>query len=273
MSIEEDRAKGLAVLEKAASYEEALRVYYGMVDDLPEWRKEQYVARKLGERVLGREICADAPVGDGPMLDLGCGTGGVALAAAERGAPVVAVDVAFRWLVIARMQRLASDGAIVWICANAEALPFADGSFRSVVAVDLVEHLTEPDRGVAEMARVLAGGTGSGAYLETNNRWSWLPEPHVRLPWVGWLPRVWQLLYVRWLRGMDYSRVRLMGGGEVRELLAGSGFAVPSLQAAPVRGAGGFGRRLARGADALLGDVPGLRWMAARIGILAHKGE
>ncbi len=46
------------------------------------------------------------------------------------------------------------------LCARAEALPFADGSFEAVVAQHLVEHLPDPQQALREWRRVLKqGGT------------------------------------------------------------------------------------------------------------------
>ena len=264
LSIDEDRAKGLAVVERASSYADALRVYYGMVDDLPEWRKQKYIVRKLREREIGEQTWLDAGMPPGPFLDVGCGTGGLALAAAKREQPVVAVEAAFRWLAIARMQAGGAD--VSWVCANAEALPFADGAFPSVAAIDLVEHVVEPSRALREMHRVLAGGAGR-LYLETNNALSWLHEPHVRLPGVGWLPRARQLRYVRWARGMDYSRVRLLRPGELRKLAAEAGLTAERLEAAPMRGAPAWVAALDRG----LGSVPGYNRIAPRTLLSARK--
>ena len=96
-----------------------------------------------------------AAVGAGKrVLDVATGPGYVAARAAERGAAVVGVDAAEAMVAIARGR----EPELEFRVADAEALPFADGSFDAVVANFLVLHLGRPERAVAELARVLAGG-------------------------------------------------------------------------------------------------------------------
>ena len=96
-----------------------------------------------------------AEVGAGDrVLDVASGPGYVAAAAAARGAEVVGVDVADSMLGLAR--RLHPE--LVFRHGDAEALPFADGSFDAVVASFLLLHLGRPERAAAEFARVLASG-------------------------------------------------------------------------------------------------------------------
>lgn len=96
-----------------------------------------------------------AEVGRGArVLDVASGPGYVAAAAAERGASVVGVDIAEAMISLAR--RLHPQ--LEFRHANAEALPFADGSFDAVVANFLMLHLGRPERAAAEFVRVLAPG-------------------------------------------------------------------------------------------------------------------
>jgi SAM-dependent methyltransferase len=66
------------------------------------------------------------------VLDVGTGTGNVALRAAELGAEVTGLDLVPDLLAIARAR---SDRSIAWIEGDAEALPFADASFDRVLSV------------------------------------------------------------------------------------------------------------------------------------------
>ena len=52
--------------------------------------------------------------------------------------------------------------------ANLEALPFPDGSFDVVLCTQVIEHLLDPARGLAEIARVLA--PGGHAVITTDHR-------------------------------------------------------------------------------------------------------
>ncbi len=88
------------------------------------------------------------------MLEVGCGTGRLAVALAERGARVWALDPSTDMLAQAR----ASAGKRVGFKqGHAEALPFKDGWFERVV-LRLVVHLVDRRRALPELARVLAPG-------------------------------------------------------------------------------------------------------------------
>jgi ubiquinone/menaquinone biosynthesis C-methylase UbiE len=86
------------------------------------------------------------------VLDVGCGTGRVAAALAERGARVWGVEPSPEMLAAARAS-LRGKG-LPLRQARAEALPFRPGSFERAV-MRLVVHLVDRDRAFPEIARVL----------------------------------------------------------------------------------------------------------------------
>ncbi|MFH1809187.1 MAG: class I SAM-dependent methyltransferase [Pseudomonadota bacterium] len=88
-------------------------------------------------------------------LDVGFGTGANAPVLAARSRTLVGVDFSADALVQGR-QRHALYTAVV--AGDVLALPFRDGSFELVTALDLLEHLDDDDRGVAELLRVVAPG-------------------------------------------------------------------------------------------------------------------
>ena len=92
------------------------------------------------------------------VLDLGCRTGAVTRHLLP-GNEVVGMDVDRRAL-----ERAAARG-IETVRGNAEdPLPFPDESFDAVVAGELLEHLREPERLVAEARRILRpGGVFAGS--------------------------------------------------------------------------------------------------------------
>ena len=88
------------------------------------------------------------------LLDAGCGAGLVALLATLRGATVAALDASAALLAIAR-ERL--PGAVV--CeGDLEALPYPDGAFDAVVAVNSVIYAADPAAALRELARVTRPG-------------------------------------------------------------------------------------------------------------------
>jgi ubiquinone/menaquinone biosynthesis C-methylase UbiE len=88
------------------------------------------------------------------LLDVGCGPGHLCAAAARRGARVTGVDLAEGMVALARR----TYPGLRFREADAEALPFPDGAFDAVVGAFVVNHLPEPEDGVAELARVLRPG-------------------------------------------------------------------------------------------------------------------
>jgi SAM-dependent methyltransferase len=117
------------------------------------------------------------PVGAGHrVLDMGCGGGRHAFALYRRGADVVAFDMdAAELKDVAGMFRAMADEGEAPAAATASAvrgtayaLPFADASFDRVVAAEVLEHLPEDTRAMAELFRVLKPG---GLMAVTVPRW------------------------------------------------------------------------------------------------------
>jgi ubiquinone/menaquinone biosynthesis C-methylase UbiE len=111
-------------------------------------------------------VCAQTRV-----LDVCCGPGLVAGAAAQRGARAAGLDFSSAMLALAR----AAQPRVAFSQGDAEALPYADGCFDAVVANFGVHHVPHPTAALAEMRRVLAPG-GRVAFT------TW-PRPDRNVPW------------------------------------------------------------------------------------------
>jgi SAM-dependent methyltransferase len=85
------------------------------------------------------------------LLDVGCGPGYVSAAAAERGAVPTGLDFSGEMVAIARRMF----PKIEFREGDAQQLDFADATFDRVVANFALLHLTNPERAMAEAARVL----------------------------------------------------------------------------------------------------------------------
>lgn len=107
---------------------------------------------------------------ESPCLEMGCGEGNNIARLIGR-ATCIGIDLFPRKLAFAA--RELPDAAFA--TANAENLPFSDGSFRTVFVRDLLHHVPAPDRVLAEAMRVLAPG-GLLCLIEPNAR-----NPVVRL--------------------------------------------------------------------------------------------
>lgn len=102
------------------------------------------------------------------VLDLGCAGGFMSEAMTERGAVVTGIDPSEGAIAAAREHAAISGLSIEYDTGVGEALPYADGAFSAVVCVDVLEHVADLNRVVAEVARVLAPG---GVFLfDTINR-------------------------------------------------------------------------------------------------------
>lgn len=88
------------------------------------------------------------------LLDVACGTGQVAAAAARRGAHALGVD--FAPTMIAEAERTFPD--VAFRLADAGALPFTDADFDAVVSAFGVLHFADPEAAFAEASRVLRPG-------------------------------------------------------------------------------------------------------------------
>lgn len=102
------------------------------------------------------------------LLDVGCGGGFLAEAFASNGAHVYGLDRAPRAAGTARDHAGRRGLRIRALSGRAEDLPLASGVFDAVLAADVLEHLDDVPRALAESARVLRPG---GLLLyETSNR-------------------------------------------------------------------------------------------------------
>ena len=102
------------------------------------------------------------------VLDLGCAGGFMAEALAQRGAEVTGIDPAAEAIDAARDHARAGGLRIGYDVGVGEALPYASESFDAVVCVDVLEHVSDLEKVLAEVARTLRPG---GMFLyDTINR-------------------------------------------------------------------------------------------------------
>lgn len=121
----------------------------------------QPVADELVERV---------EVGEGnDLLDVGTGSGNVAIPAAERGARVTGVDITTELFDAARARAAQADVEVQWVEGDAADLPFEDGSFDRVLSVFGCMFAPRHQEAADELVRVCRPGGLIGVC-------AWTPE-------------------------------------------------------------------------------------------------
>ncbi|WP_112237218.1 class I SAM-dependent methyltransferase [Kribbella monticola] len=96
------------------------------------------------------------PLAGRTVLDVGCGTGNAALAAAARGAVVTGVDPASRLLAVARERAAAQKLTVDFLAGDAASLPVADQSVDVVLSVFAVIFAPDAAAAIGELTRVVA---------------------------------------------------------------------------------------------------------------------
>ena len=213
----------------AAGLSDRLRRYYtGYYRDalgIPDWTalvrlREDEAAQERGRLERLRALVGDRAL-SGRVLNVGCGTGGFNVVAAERGARVIGADADAEAIAICALRRRQGGGA--YVRAEAERLPFRAGTFDLVYCFSVIEHVASVEASVAEMARVTRWGGGC-IYVHTPNAWS-LYEGHYKLFWIPFLPTALGRLYLRLRhRPTGYlASLRRLTPGRLRRAFAAAG--------------------------------------------------
>ncbi len=232
LALDAERAKAerLHALEPTANLMTLAGAYYDITDDVVDDRRDRFL-RHIGTAEARGEALLSRVSAEGRILDLGCGTGGFLLAAFRNGRSAVGVDIASRWLVVAR-RRLADRGLTgQLVAASAERLPWNDREFDVVVADSLLEHLDHPLAALREWNRVLK--PGGQLVLWSPNRLMLTTDPHVGLWGVGWLPRAWVPRYLR-MRRRHVWPPRTLSAREACRLAQAAGFDAVDVDIPPI---------------------------------------
>ncbi len=134
------------------------------------WSSGDYAVVGTTLQIVGEQLCETLDLRAGrKVLDVAAGNGMASLAAARRWCHVVSTDYVPSLLERGRARAAAEDLPIEFQVADAEALPFDDESFDTVISTFGVMFAANQDQAAAELVRVCKRGGQIGL---TN----WTPE-------------------------------------------------------------------------------------------------
>lgn len=155
------------------------------------------------------------PVNGLHILDVGCGDGALASTLARRGAQMTGLDTDPRMLAAAHRRARIDSVELKLVQGQAEAPPFSNGAFDRVIAVTTLCFVAEPERAIAEMARMLK--PGGQIIIGELGRWSlWAAVRRIR----------------GWFGSATWRAARFHTSGELRSLLEEYGLTVTETRGA-----------------------------------------
>ncbi len=168
-------------------------------------------------RVLWRMICFDRgldyanylndnffPLEGQQVIDVACAWGGHSLAFATKGANVIGSDLNNHQF--DKLSQFADNSRLntKFVLANCEEMPFTDSSADVMLALDLIEHISHPDKFASEVARVLKPGGVCVITTPARLRSFLLGEPHWGLRGLAAFPFAIQPKIARGIFRKDY---------------------------------------------------------------------
>jgi 2-polyprenyl-6-hydroxyphenyl methylase/3-demethylubiquinone-9 3-methyltransferase len=117
---------------------------------------------------FARDAMAIRPFGGLSLLDVGCGGGLVTEPMARMGFDVTGIDAAAGHLPVATAHAAAEGLAIEYRCCSAEDLVAGGASYDCVLALEIVEHVSNPPAFLGALGRLVR--PGGAVILSTLNR-------------------------------------------------------------------------------------------------------
>jgi SAM-dependent methyltransferase len=137
------------------------------------WATGNYAVVGTTLQIVGESLCEALDLRAGSrVLDVAAGNGNATLAAARRFCEVTSTDYVGTLLEAGKVRALAEGQAIAFQEADAENLPFADGSFDVVLSTFGVMFTPDQQKAAAELARVCKPGGKIGLA-------NWTPESFI----------------------------------------------------------------------------------------------
>ena len=137
-------------------------------------------------------------------LAIGCGVGASMIPMASDFGHTVGIDPFLPDLILAKKAALEAgiSDRITLIQAYVQRMPLPAQSIDFALAEDVLEHVMDLEGALQDIGRVLRS---EGVFIGNSvSRFNMLrPEPHVKLWFMGFLPRSWQASYARRRRGLS----------------------------------------------------------------------
>ncbi|MGO4682314.1 bifunctional 2-polyprenyl-6-hydroxyphenol methylase/3-demethylubiquinol 3-O-methyltransferase UbiG [Hyphomicrobium sp. 2TAF46] len=145
--------------------------------------------RDAAVKHFGRDAKTLHPLSGLTAVDIGCGGGLVAEPLARMGATVTAIDPSERNIAIAKSHAESQDLTIDYRATRVEDLVAGGRSFDIVACLEVVEHVPDPAKFIAECASLVAPG-GLAVFSTLNRTLKAWALAIVGAEYVlGWLPR------------------------------------------------------------------------------------
>ena len=140
---------------------EAMRLHLvkdlGLSNDVARRRAAEESQRKIAVATVG-SLAENIQIQGADVLDLGAGLGAMSEELALRGARVVALEPGKNWADLARRRVGRHGGEFRLIEAAGESIPLPPASVDLIVSLQVLEHVSNPKKVLAEAYRVLRPG-------------------------------------------------------------------------------------------------------------------
>jgi SAM-dependent methyltransferase len=222
VNFEDDRGKAARLASRFAefNFEAMVAYYYSTTAVVPAHHAKQYTQGILAAVKRSEALLKENEVSE-PLLEIGCGTGALLVAATKSVKRLIGIDIALRWLIVAKKRLSEAGCSVPLICACAEALPFTDSIFSTAVFDSTVEVVSDQKKALSETYRVLK--PAGRLLINTPNRFSVGPDPHLNLWAGGYLPQSWIAAYALSQKAIPPKR-KLLSIRMLKNLIKGSGF-------------------------------------------------
>ena len=167
----------------------------GLSVEFAQNRASEELLRKIPANIVNLLIKAGINFADSHVLDLGSGLGGMSEELVIRGtAQVTAIEPGKAWANTTRRRVERHNGRFQLFEATGESIPLSADSVDLVISLQVLEHVNDPDKVLAEVWRVLR--PGGYFYLACENYLAFR-EAHYHVFWLPLLPKAIGRLYLK----------------------------------------------------------------------------